>query len=100
MLSDPVWIHRVSSEQLFNDLALDFRLKPADLYQDNLHLMNRHKVEPGDVVFLPLAGRNKSDLRRRYADWPEALFQRVEGISEWEATYVQTGGSSATSQKR
>ena len=67
MLSDPVWIHRVPYEQFFNDVALDFRLNPDALYADNSHLPNVFKVEAGDVIFLPVAGRNVNELRRRYS---------------------------------
>ena len=91
MLSDPVWIHRVPYEQFFNDVAIDFRLKPDVLYSENMHLLNVFKVDAGDVIFLPVAGRNVNDLRRRYPAWPNDLFHQVEGISEWEAAYVQSG---------
>ena len=91
MLSDPVWIHRVPYEQYFNEVALAFRLEPTELFSENSHLTNVSKVGPGDIIFLPIAGRSLSDLRRRYSTWPEELFRQVEGISEWEALYVQAG---------
>ena len=50
MLSDPVWIHRVPYEQYFNDVALDFRFSPDVLFDENQHLPNVFKVDPGDVI--------------------------------------------------
>lgn len=91
MLSDPVWIHRVPYEQYFNDVALDFRMNPKVLFDENQHLLNVFKVAPGDVIFLPIAGRSVSELRRRYPSWPDDLFHQVEGITEFEAAYVQSG---------
>jgi len=91
MQSDPVWIHRVPYEQYFADIALDFRFNPDTLFEENPHLLNVFKVQAGDVIFLPIAGRNVRDLRRRYPTWPDDLFHQVEGISEMEAAYVQSG---------
>jgi len=91
MMSDPVWVHRVPYEQFFSDVAIDFRFKPDALYSENQHLPNVFKVDAGDVIFLPIAGRNLTDLRRRYPSWPDDLFHQVEGITEWEAAYVQSG---------
>jgi predicted chitinase len=91
MLSDPVWIHRVPYEQFFNDVAIDFRFSPDVLFNENSHLGNVFKVDPGDVIFLPIAGRSVNELRRRYPSWPDELFHQVEGITEWEAAYVQSG---------
>jgi predicted chitinase len=91
MISDPVWVHRVPYEQYFNDIAVDFRFTPDALYAENLHLTNVFQVDAGDIIFLPIAGRNVNELRRRYPSWPDQLFHQVEGISEWEAAYVQSG---------